>query len=67
MLIFAHENVRKRLSAEGFIEFLGMKKLDEIRSWDRFDMKQFMTLDQISEWIKETRHKVMYRDESKID
>ena len=30
-------------------------------------MKQFMTLDQISEWIKETRHKVMYRDESKID
>jgi len=23
--------------------------------------------DQISEWIKETRHKVMYRDESKID
>jgi hypothetical protein len=43
------------------------KKLDEIRSWDRFDMKQFMTLDQISEWIKETRHKVMYRDESKID
>ncbi len=43
------------------------KKLDEIRSWDRFDMKQFMTLDQIGEWIKETRHKVMYRDESKID
>ncbi len=36
-------------------------------SWDRFDMKQFMTLDQISEWIRETRHKVMYRDESKID
>jgi len=30
-------------------------------------MKQFMTLDQIGEWIKETRHKVMYRDESKID
>jgi hypothetical protein len=26
-----------------------------------------MTLDQINEWIKETRHKVMYRDESKID
>src|SRR6266850_660885 len=43
------------------------KKLDEIRSWDRFDMKQFMTLDQINEWIREMRHKVMYRDESKID
>src|SRR5712691_7644207 len=28
-LIFAHENVRKRLSAEGFIEFLGMKTKPE--------------------------------------
>lgn len=43
------------------------KKLDEIVSWDRFDMRHFMTLDQIDEWVKETRHKVMYRDESKID
>jgi len=28
-IIFAHENVRKRLSAEGFIEFLGMKTQPE--------------------------------------
>jgi cyclase len=28
-VIFAHENVRKRLSAEGFIEFLGMKTKPE--------------------------------------
>src|SRR3979411_516816 len=28
-LIVAHENVRKRLSAEGFIEFLGMKTKPE--------------------------------------
>ena len=28
-LIFAHENVRKRMSAEGFIEFLGMKTKPE--------------------------------------
>jgi glyoxylase-like metal-dependent hydrolase (beta-lactamase superfamily II) len=28
-LIFAHENVRKRLSVEGFIEFLGMKTKPE--------------------------------------
>ena len=43
------------------------KSLDQIRSWERFDMKQFMTVEQILEWIRETRHKVMYRDESKID
>jgi hypothetical protein len=30
-------------------------------------MKQLMILDQIGEWIKETRHKVMYLDESKKD
>src|SRR5713226_4768141 len=29
VLIFAHENVRKRMSAEGFIEFLGMKTKPE--------------------------------------
>jgi len=33
---------------------------------DRFDMKQFMTLDQIGEWIRETRTSHV-RDESKID
>ena len=43
------------------------KTLDQIRSWDKFDMKNYVTLDQIDEWVRETRHKVMYRDESKID
>ena len=43
------------------------KTIDQIRSWDRFDLKNHMTLEQIGDWIKETRHKVMYRDESKID
>ena len=43
------------------------KTIDQIRSWDRFDVRNHMTLEQISDWIKETRHKVMYRDESKID
>jgi 5,6-dimethylbenzimidazole synthase len=43
------------------------KQLDQIRSWDRFDMRNHMSLEQIETWIKETRHKVMYRDESKID
>jgi hypothetical protein len=43
------------------------KKLEEIASWDRFDPAQHKTLAQIDEWVRETRHKVMYRDESKVD
>ncbi len=43
------------------------KKLDEIVSWERFDPKQFRTTEQIDEWVRETRHKVMYKDESKVD
>ncbi len=43
------------------------KTLDQIVCWDRFDPKQFMTDAEIDAWIKSTRHKVMYRDESKVD
>jgi len=43
------------------------KKLEEIASWERFDPSQHKTLAQIDEWVRETRHKVMYKDESKID
>ena len=43
------------------------KTLDEIRAWDRFDRANYMTLKQIDEWVRDTRHKVMYKDESKID
>ena len=43
------------------------KKLEEIASWERFDPKQHKTLAEIDEWVRETRHKVMYKDESKID
>ncbi len=43
------------------------KTLDQIMSWDRFDPRQVMTDAQIDEWVKTTRHKVMYRDESRID
>lgn len=43
------------------------KRLDEIVSWERFDMRQYRTLAEIDEWVRETRHKVMYRDESKVD
>jgi 5,6-dimethylbenzimidazole synthase len=43
------------------------KSLDQIMSWDRFNPDNYMTVEQIDDWIENTRHKVMYRDESKID
>jgi nitroreductase len=43
------------------------KTLPQIMSWDKFDMANYMTLDQIDDWVRETRHKVMYRDEAKVD
>jgi 5,6-dimethylbenzimidazole synthase len=43
------------------------KTLPQIVSWDRFDMKNYMTIDEIDDWVRETRHKVMYRDEAKVD
>jgi hypothetical protein len=36
-------------------------------SWDRLDPAAVMTDEQIDEWVKTTRHKVMYRDESRVD
>ena len=36
-------------------------------SWNRFDPANYRTVEQIDDWIKTTRHKVMYRDEAKID
>jgi nitroreductase len=43
------------------------KTLPQILNWDRFDMRNFMTVGQIEEWVREMRHKVMYRDEAKVD
>jgi len=39
----------------------------EIVSFERFDMANHRTIDEIDEWVRETRHKVMYRDEAKVD
>jgi 5,6-dimethylbenzimidazole synthase len=36
-------------------------------SSDRFNPDNFMTEAEIEEWVRTTRHKVMYRDESRID
>ena len=43
------------------------KTLAEIASFERFDMAQHRTIDQIEEWVRATRHKVMYRDEAQVD
>ena len=43
------------------------KTPDQIMSWDRFNPANFMTDAEIDRWVKETRHKVMYRDESRVD
>jgi len=43
------------------------KRLDQILSWERFDPADFMTDAEIDEWVRTQRHKVMYRDESRID
>ncbi len=43
------------------------KRIDEIMGWDRFNAENFLSDDQIDEWIKNERTKVMFRDESRID
>jgi len=43
------------------------KRLDQIVSWETFDPANAMSDADIDEWIKTQRHKVMYRDESKVD
>jgi nitroreductase len=43
------------------------KPLGQIVSWDRYDMGAHPTEAQIDEWVRTTRHKVMYRDESRVD
>ncbi|MGH6900193.1 MAG: nitroreductase family protein [Geminicoccaceae bacterium] len=43
------------------------KTLAQIAHWERFDAANHMSIDDIDRWVREERHKVMYRDESKID
>ena len=43
------------------------KTLPQIMSWDRFDVANHMSDAQVEEWIRTQRHKVMYRDESRVD
>lgn len=43
------------------------KTLPQIMSWEKFDQRNYMSVADIDRWVEETRHKVMYKDESKID
>jgi len=43
------------------------RPLDEILNWDRFTAGNLLTAEEIDEWIKTRRHKVMYRDEARVD
>ena len=43
------------------------KDLAMIHSRDRFDMSKYQSPAEIDDWIRNTRHKVMYRDWAKID
>jgi 5,6-dimethylbenzimidazole synthase len=43
------------------------RSLGQILNWGKFNPANFMTREQIDQWIKETRHKAMYRDESRVD
>ncbi len=43
------------------------RPLAEIAHRDRYDPAQFMTDEELDEWIKTRRHRVMYKDASKID
>ncbi len=43
------------------------RSLDQILNWGKFNPANYMTTEQIDQWIKETRHKAMYRDESRVD
>jgi nitroreductase len=43
------------------------KTLPQIMAVNRFDMANYMTLEDIDRWIAEKRHHVMYRDESRVD
>jgi len=43
------------------------KTPQEITHWDVFDRSNFMTDEELDDWIKNKRHKVMYKDAAKID
>jgi 5,6-dimethylbenzimidazole synthase len=43
------------------------RPLDEILHWDRYDRAHFLSDEDLAEWIRTRRHRVMFKDASKID
>ena len=43
------------------------KSLGDIVSWNHFDSSQFKTTEEIESWIREQRHRVMYRSADQVD
>jgi 5,6-dimethylbenzimidazole synthase len=43
------------------------RSLGQILNWGKFNPENHLSTEQIDQWIKETRHKAMYRDESRVD
>ncbi len=43
------------------------RPMEEILHKDKYDMDQFMTDAELDDWIKTRRHRVMYKDASRID
>ncbi len=43
------------------------KSLSQIVGWDAFNRDNYMSTEDIETWVREQRHKVMYRDEGRID
>lgn len=40
---------------------------EEIIHWDRYDRDQFVSDDELDDWIRTRRHRVMYKDATKMD
>jgi 5,6-dimethylbenzimidazole synthase len=43
------------------------RQLPEILNWNRFDPAHHMSDEALEDWISNQRHRVMYKDASKID
>lgn len=43
------------------------RPLDEIRHWDRYDRQYFLDEEDLNDWIRNRRHRVMFKDAAKID
>ncbi len=43
------------------------KPLDEIAHWDRYNRNHFMSDEDLADWIKNRRHRVMYKDANRVD